>query len=59
MAEGGKSVVDSLNGKILYINVMNRLSGAMKIVLGVKHFVLYLAFTIVFALLSGFVVDFI
>jgi uncharacterized Fe-S center protein len=26
MAEAGKSVVDSLNGKILYINVMNRLS---------------------------------
>jgi uncharacterized Fe-S center protein len=27
MAEAGKSVVDSLNGNILYINVMNRLSG--------------------------------
>jgi uncharacterized Fe-S center protein len=26
MAEAGKSVVDSLNGKILYVNVMNRLS---------------------------------
>jgi uncharacterized Fe-S center protein len=26
MAEAGKSVVDSLNGNILYINVMNRLS---------------------------------
>jgi uncharacterized Fe-S center protein len=26
MAEAGKSVVDSLNGQILYINVMNRLS---------------------------------
>lgn len=26
MAEAGKSVVDKLNGKILYINVMNRLS---------------------------------
>lgn len=26
MAEAGKSVVDALNGKILYINVMNRLS---------------------------------
>jgi uncharacterized Fe-S center protein len=26
MAEAGKSVVESLNGKILYINVMNRLS---------------------------------
>jgi uncharacterized Fe-S center protein len=26
MAEAGKSVVDSLNGKILYISVMNRLS---------------------------------
>jgi uncharacterized membrane protein YraQ (UPF0718 family) len=33
--------------------------GAVKIVLGVKHFVLYLVFTIVFAFLSGFVVDFI
>jgi uncharacterized membrane protein YraQ (UPF0718 family) len=32
--------------------------GAIKIVLGVKHFVLYLVFTIVFSLLSGFVVDF-
>ncbi|GBU21021.1 hypothetical protein R80B4_00909 [Fibrobacteres bacterium R8-0-B4] len=26
MAEAGKSVVDRLNGNILYINVMNRLS---------------------------------
>jgi len=26
MAEAGKSVVDSLDGNILYINVMNRLS---------------------------------
>jgi uncharacterized Fe-S center protein len=26
MAEAGKSVVDSLNGKLLYVNVMNRLS---------------------------------
>jgi uncharacterized Fe-S center protein len=26
MAEAGKSVVDSLNGKILYVNVMNRIS---------------------------------
>jgi hypothetical protein len=59
MAEAGKSIVDSLNGKILYINVMNRLSGAMKIVLGVKHFVLYLTITIASPLLSGFVVDFI
>jgi uncharacterized membrane protein YraQ (UPF0718 family) len=31
--------------------------GAVKIVLGIKHFVLYLAFTIVFSLLSGFIVD--
>ena len=31
--------------------------GAVKIVLGLKHFVLYLVFTIVFSLLSGFVVD--
>jgi uncharacterized membrane protein YraQ (UPF0718 family) len=33
--------------------------GAVKVVLGVKHFVLYLVFTIVFSLLSGFFVDFI
>jgi uncharacterized membrane protein YraQ (UPF0718 family) len=33
--------------------------GAVKIVLGVKHFVLYLVFTIIFSLLSGFVVDYI
>jgi uncharacterized membrane protein YraQ (UPF0718 family) len=33
--------------------------GAVKIVFGVRHFVLYLVFTIVFALLSGFFVDFI
>jgi uncharacterized membrane protein YraQ (UPF0718 family) len=33
--------------------------GAVKIVLGIEHFVLYLVFTIVFALLSGFIVDFI
>jgi uncharacterized membrane protein YraQ (UPF0718 family) len=31
--------------------------GAVKIVLGAKHFALYLVFTIVFSLLSGFVVD--
>jgi uncharacterized membrane protein YraQ (UPF0718 family) len=33
--------------------------GAVKIVLGIKHFVLYLVFTIVFSLLSGFIVNFI
>jgi uncharacterized membrane protein YraQ (UPF0718 family) len=33
--------------------------GAVKIVLGVKHFVLYLVFTIVFSLLSGFVIDYV
>jgi uncharacterized membrane protein YraQ (UPF0718 family) len=31
--------------------------GAVKIVLGLQHFVFYLAFTILFALLSGFFVD--
>lgn len=31
--------------------------GALKIVLGVKHFVLYISFVMVFALLSGFVVN--
>jgi uncharacterized membrane protein YraQ (UPF0718 family) len=31
--------------------------GALKIVLGIKHFLLYIAFAILFALLSGFVVD--
>jgi uncharacterized membrane protein YraQ (UPF0718 family) len=33
--------------------------GAVKIVLGIKHFVLYLVFTIVSSLLSGFVVDYV
>ncbi|MHB9291134.1 hypothetical protein Holit_00206 [Hollandina sp. SP2] len=33
--------------------------GAVKIVLGTKHFVLYLVFTIVFSLLGGFVVDYV
>jgi uncharacterized membrane protein YraQ (UPF0718 family) len=32
--------------------------GAVKIVLGVRNFVLYLAFSMAFALLSGFLVDF-
>jgi uncharacterized membrane protein YraQ (UPF0718 family) len=31
--------------------------GAVKIVLGIKHFVFYLVFTVLFALASGFVVD--
>jgi uncharacterized membrane protein YraQ (UPF0718 family) len=31
--------------------------GAVKIVLGMKHFVLYLAFVILFALFGGFIVD--
>jgi hypothetical protein len=31
--------------------------GAIKIVLGLKDFIFYLAFTILFALLSGFVID--
>ncbi len=31
--------------------------GALKIVLGVKHFALYIAFVMVFALLSGFIVN--
>jgi uncharacterized membrane protein YraQ (UPF0718 family) len=33
--------------------------GAVKIVLGMKHFVLYLVFAILFSLLSGFVVDYV
>ncbi|MDR1221064.1 MAG: permease [Treponema sp.] len=33
--------------------------GAMKIVLGVKHFVLYLFFSILFALLSGLAIDYV
>jgi uncharacterized membrane protein YraQ (UPF0718 family) len=33
--------------------------GAVKIVLGVKHFVFYLAFSILFALASGFFVDYV
>ena len=31
--------------------------GALKIVLGIKHFAMYLAFVMVFALLSGFIVN--
>ena len=31
--------------------------GALKIVLGIKHFMLYILFVIVFALLSGVVVN--
>lgn len=33
--------------------------GAVKIVLGIRHFVFYILFTIVFALLSGFTIDYI
>lgn len=33
--------------------------GALKIVLGIKHFIFYIAFVMLFALLSGFVVNFI
>jgi uncharacterized protein len=33
--------------------------GAVKIVLGMKHFIFYLAFMMVFALLSGFIVNYI
>jgi uncharacterized membrane protein YraQ (UPF0718 family) len=33
--------------------------GAVKIVLGVKHFIYYLVFTILFALLTGFFVDYV
>ena len=33
--------------------------GAMKIVLGIKHFLFYVVFTVLFALLCGFAVDFI
>ena len=32
--------------------------GAVKIVLGVKHFLFYILFTVLFALLSGFAVDY-
>ena len=31
--------------------------GALKIVLGVKHFLFYILFAVVFALLSGLMVD--
>lgn len=31
--------------------------GALKIVLGIKHFAMYLGFIMVFALLSGFIVN--
>jgi len=31
--------------------------GAMKIALGIKHFMLYILFTIVFALLSGLLIN--
>jgi uncharacterized membrane protein YraQ (UPF0718 family) len=31
--------------------------GAVKIILGMKRFLLYLAFVIVFALVSGFLID--
>jgi len=31
--------------------------GAVKIVLGMKHFAFYIAFTIVFALLTGLIID--
>jgi uncharacterized membrane protein YraQ (UPF0718 family) len=31
--------------------------GAVKIILGIKHFLLYLLFAVLFALLSGFVID--
>ena len=33
--------------------------GAVKIVLGIKHFLFYSLFSIVFALISGFTIDFI
>ena len=33
--------------------------GAVKIVLGLKDFIFYLAFTVLFALLSGFFIDFV
>jgi uncharacterized membrane protein YraQ (UPF0718 family) len=33
--------------------------GAVKIILGLKHFLLYILFVILFALLSGFIVDYI
>jgi uncharacterized membrane protein YraQ (UPF0718 family) len=33
--------------------------GALKIILGIKHFVCYIIFTVLFALISGLVVDFV
>jgi uncharacterized membrane protein YraQ (UPF0718 family) len=33
--------------------------GAVKIVLGIKHFLFYLAFTMLFALAAGFVIDYV
>jgi uncharacterized membrane protein YraQ (UPF0718 family) len=33
--------------------------GALKIVLGIKHFILYIAFAAVFALFTGFLVDYV
>jgi uncharacterized membrane protein YraQ (UPF0718 family) len=33
--------------------------GAVKIILGMKNFVIYILFTIIFALLSGFVIDYV
>ena len=32
--------------------------GAVKIVLGVKHFLFYILFTVLFALVSGFMIDY-
>jgi uncharacterized membrane protein YraQ (UPF0718 family) len=32
--------------------------GALKMVLGIKHFALYIAFSILFALLTGLVINF-
>ena len=33
--------------------------GAVKIILGLKHFILYIAFSVLFALFTGFLIDFI
>jgi len=50
----GTGVIFMLTGQAMKIINL----GALKIVLGAKHFLLYVLFILVFALLSGFFVDF-
>ena len=33
--------------------------GALKIVLGIKHFIMYIAYVIIFSLAAGFIINFI